>query len=33
MLRLNFTCMEPARTGEGIRRLGGVLTHSMEQSA
>jgi 2-aminoadipate transaminase len=33
MLRLNFTCVEPDRIEEGIRRLGGVLTHSMEQSA
>jgi 2-aminoadipate transaminase len=33
MMRLNFTCMDPDRTEEGIRRLGGVLTHSMEQSA
>jgi 2-aminoadipate transaminase len=33
MLRLNFTCVGPDRIEEGIRRLGGVLTHSMEQSA
>jgi len=33
MMRLNFTCMEPDRIAEGIRRLGGVLTHCMEQSA
>jgi 2-aminoadipate transaminase len=33
MMRLNFTCMDPDRIEEGIRRLGGVLTHSMEPSA
>jgi 2-aminoadipate transaminase len=32
MMRLNFTCMDPDRIEEGIRRLGGVLTHSLEQS-
>jgi 2-aminoadipate transaminase len=32
MLRLNFTCMEPDRIAEGIRRLGGVLTHCLGQS-
>jgi 2-aminoadipate transaminase len=33
MMRLNFTCMEPDRIEEGIRRLGGVLTHCIGQSA
>ena len=33
MMRLNFTCMEPTWIEEGIRRLGGVLTHSLGQSA
>ena len=33
MMRLNFTCMGPDRIEEGIQRLGGVLTHCLEQSA
>jgi len=33
MMRLNFACMEPDRIEEGIRRLGGVLTHCIGQSA
>jgi 2-aminoadipate transaminase len=32
-MRLNFTCMEPDWIAEGIRRLGGVLTHCLEQRA
>jgi 2-aminoadipate transaminase len=33
MMRLNFTCMEPDQIEEGIRRLGGVLTHCLGQCA
>jgi 2-aminoadipate transaminase len=33
MMRLNFTCMEPDRIEEGIRRLGSVLTHCLGPSA
>ncbi|HEY5864355.1 MAG TPA: PLP-dependent aminotransferase family protein [Candidatus Tectomicrobia bacterium] len=33
MMRLNFTCMEPDRIEEGIRCLGGVLTHCLGPSA
>jgi 2-aminoadipate transaminase len=33
MMRLNFTGMGPDWIEEGIRRLGGVLTHCMGQSA
>jgi DNA-binding transcriptional MocR family regulator len=33
MMRLNFTCMEPDRIVEGIRRLGGVLIPGLGQRA
>jgi len=33
MMRRTFMCMEPSRIEEGIRRLGGVLTHCRGQRA
>jgi hypothetical protein len=33
MMRLNFTCMGPDRIEDGIRCLGGVLTHCLRQNA